>query len=496
MFKYQKFFANVALFVATMFPASILANQESADKIEVDFSHERGRIKPLHGVNNSPVRLSGEATQHEFAAAGIPFMRTHDAVGRYGGSHFIDIPNIFPNFDADETDSANYDFAFTDAYLKPTVEAGVEIFYRLGVTIETDWRIKAYNIHPPKDFAKWARICEHIIRHYNEGWANGFKWNIKYWEIWGEPENPPLWSGTRQQYFDLYRITSNHLKKCFPDIKIGGYGSCGFYAIDDKSVKMRNNKFYQSFVTWFEEFCRYVNDEKTKSPIDFFSWHLYLYQGTTPERIACHAEYVRKVLDANGLKDVESSLNEWNWNPSRDWLRVKSHEGAAVMAGAFAVMQNAPIDTAMYYDATPTRGHCGLFYFPNIVPTPTYYSFMAFNELYKLGTAVDIKISGEAKGLYALAAKKGDDAAFLLSNTTKSNRIFELELKGERKSFLVYRIAKGDSALKKIGSLKEGEKLTLSANSVLLLTTCEVNVASARNKKIKVSARNINGLDG
>jgi hypothetical protein len=92
--------------------------------------------------------------------------------------------------------------------------------------------------------------------------------------------------------------------------------------------------------------------------------------------------------------------------------------------------------------------------------------------------------------------RKGDDAEFLLSNTTKSNRIFELELKGERKSFLVYRIAKGDSALKKIGSLKEGEKLTLSANSVLLLTTCEVNVASARNKKIKVSARNINGLDG
>jgi hypothetical protein len=31
---------------------------------------------------------------------------------------------------------------------------------------------------------------------------------------------------------------------------------------------------------------------------------------------------------------------------------------------------------------------------------------MAFNELYKLGTAVDIKISGEAKGLYALAEKR------------------------------------------------------------------------------------------
>ena len=84
-------------------------------------------------------------------------------------------------------------FAFTDAYLKPLVEAGCKIFYRLGVTIENNWKIKAYNIYPPKDFAKWARICEHVVRHYNEGWAHGFKWGIEYWEIWNEPENLPMW---------------------------------------------------------------------------------------------------------------------------------------------------------------------------------------------------------------------------------------------------------------------------------------------------------------
>ena len=41
---------------------------------------------------------------------------------------------------------------------------------------------------PPKDFRKWAQICEHIIRHYNEGWADGHKWDIRYWEIWNEAD--------------------------------------------------------------------------------------------------------------------------------------------------------------------------------------------------------------------------------------------------------------------------------------------------------------------
>ena len=104
----------------------------------IDFSAERGAMKPLHGVNNAPVRLNG--TQDEFRRAGIPFVRTHDTSGAWGAAHYVDIPNVFPNFDADEDDPASYDFAFTDAYLKPLVEAGCKIFYRLGVTIENDWK--------------------------------------------------------------------------------------------------------------------------------------------------------------------------------------------------------------------------------------------------------------------------------------------------------------------------------------------------------------------
>ena len=62
-----------------------------------------------------------------------------------------------------------------------------------------------------KDFRKWTEICAGIVRHYNCGWANGFKFGIKYWEIWNEPENPPMWDGTRQEFFELYRTASLRL---------------------------------------------------------------------------------------------------------------------------------------------------------------------------------------------------------------------------------------------------------------------------------------------
>ena len=48
---------------------------------EVDFTEPVGRIKPLHGVNNAPMRIPEGSTQWEFKEAGIPFMRTHDTAG-------------------------------------------------------------------------------------------------------------------------------------------------------------------------------------------------------------------------------------------------------------------------------------------------------------------------------------------------------------------------------------------------------------------------------
>ena len=398
--------------------AGFLAASGLAATVRVDFSKETGPIRPLNGVNNAPVRIldpgGNPMQQREFARAHIPFMRTHDTFGMWGGK-YVDIPNVFPNFDADENDPASYDFAFTDAYLKPIVAAGTEIFYRLGVTIENYSKIKAYNIYPPKDFAKWARICEHVVRHYNEGWANGFKWNIRYWEIWNEPEQGNLWRGTRQQYFDLYRTTANHLKACFPDIRVGGYGCCGFYALDDMRPKYQTRWMKGLMSDWFEGFCRYVTDEKTKAPLDFFSWHMYFEDGRRVDSISAHADYVRRTLDRFGLTAAESVFDEWNqmaFGP----VGIQSIQGASFAGAAFAVMQRAPVDLAMFYDALPTRRLCGLFKFPSEATTPMYEVFLYFDRLRTLGMSVES--ASDADGVYVLAAKGAAGAKAILVSRT------------------------------------------------------------------------------
>ncbi|MBQ6471438.1 MAG: hypothetical protein IJJ33_05605 [Victivallales bacterium] len=379
--------------------------------IDIHFRKTVGAIKPLHGVNRSPIRFQADKIE-EFEAAGIPFVRTHDCGGAYGRGTLVDVPNIFRDFEADENSPDSYDFSFTDRYLSAIVNAGAQPFFRLGVTIENNWRIRAYRIAPPKDFGKWARICEHIIRHYNDGWANGFHWGIQYWEIWNEPENPPMWQGTREQYFDLYVTASRHLKQCFPEIRVGGYAGCGFYAITREGM----NDFYKSFIPWFEAFLAYVREYS--APLDFYSFHLYTDDA---REIVTHADYVRLHLDNAGFANAEIVFDEWNYAViSRDALvydydEMKELPGALFVAEAFCRMQNSSIDKAMFYDAEPTSAYCGLFYFPNVRTTPTYQAFVAFDRLYQLGrqayVAADLPDT-----VVDLAATDGDVGRLMLVN--------------------------------------------------------------------------------
>ena len=470
----------------------IIRFAKSSARLEIDFDSERGAIKPLHGVNNAPVRVNGkQGGQDEFKAAGIPFVRTHDTAYSFGGTHYVDIPNVFPNFDADETNPSNYDFAYTDAYLKPIVAAGCKLFYRLGVTIENNWRVKAYNIFPPKDYAKWARICEHVVRHYNEGWADGFHWNIEYWEIWNEPENPSMWQGTKEQFFDLYRVAANHLKTTFPQIKVGGYAGCGFYTVDD-AKRREESAFYRSFVEWFEDFCRYVQAPETKAPLDFFSWHLYVSQDWPVDRIATHAAYVRKTLDAAGLNETENIFNEWNIFRSdrKDQFDTcKTHVGAANVAAAFCLMQNTSIDKAMYYDACPTRVYCGLFTFPGHRTTPCYEAFRAWNELAKLGTAY--KVTCDEKGLYAAAAKNDKRRAFLVSNVGNEEKSISPNVVGGE--FRIYRVDAEHAKLSDCGEWRTGALSIPSNGFVLALSGFSLGDAPAVDRAPSSPS---NGLDG
>ena len=133
----------------------------------------------MNSVNNGPVSsVRAFSNFNDYKAARIPYARNHDAsfYSGFGGEFSVDVHRIFRDFSRDVNDPDAYSFKSTDDYVKTTYEAGTKVFYRLGAAIE---HYEKRGTYPPADFFKWAQICEHIIRHYTEGWANGFTYDME-----------------------------------------------------------------------------------------------------------------------------------------------------------------------------------------------------------------------------------------------------------------------------------------------------------------------------
>ncbi len=376
--------------------------------LQINFQKTVGKIKPMHAVNNGPVYKHGQDQRltnlDAFRQAGIPYARNHDAsfCSAYGGEHTVDVHAIFPDFDADPRDAANYDFVCTDRYLQTIELADTKVFYRLGTRIEHE--IKKYHTLPPKDFQKWAVICEHIVRHYTEGWADGFHMDIAYWEIWNEPDlwhedfipadQKTTWGGTQAQFYDLYEITAKHLKSCFPHLKIGGPAlAC--------------------MTDWAERFLAEM--QRRQVPMDFFSYHLY---ATEPQELVDRHNQIEALVRKYGYSQTELINNEWNY--VKGWLTdqwlyslktMVGLKGAAFIAACMSTMQYTSLDMLMYYDARPC-GMNGMFHQNFLTPLKGYYPFWMFNKLYQMGQAV--AVSSEDPGVYLCAARAQDGAAAVM----------------------------------------------------------------------------------
>ena len=434
--------------------------------IFTDFSHQTGRIKPMHGGNIGPLQeiigdgsIIGDFTPI-FREMGVPYCRLHDVEYPYGKNQFVDIHCIFPDFDADIDDPASYNFKYTDLYLKGVIDAGSEVFFRLGESIE-HFEKKLY-INPPKDFEKWAEICEHIVAHYNEGWANGFNWGIQYWEIWCEPENDDMFTGTLEQLCELYRITACRLKARFGDsICVGGYGSCGFYAL----TRENPSEWFMTLVPFMKGFLDYITAEETKAPIDFFSWHIY---AESLEELTLQASFVRNQLDAYGLTKCESILDEFNFYYAFSEY-APFHKGVfADLASGLISAQKSSIDKMMHYNFKMHSTFNELFSLGYDRKTVHRFagieSFSAFNTLYKLSNEV-VTIGDIPTKLDVLAAADGAGKAAMFVSTHVP--VDELEITFANypsSSYVIKRVTDGAEGTAVIST----EIGTLNADGILL----------------------------
>ena len=376
------------------------------------------KIRKLNGGNLAPGisnEMAGCNIRKSFRELNLAFARLHDAPLCNPGCRLVDISHIFPLFHLDENDSRNYDFSYTDDYIRNCIEdARTPIFYRLGESI--DHSVNKYKISPPSDIDKWINICSNIIRHYTEGLWNGFKYNIKYWEIWNEPEcagnkklDPDaknvMWLGTIDEFNNFYVKTAVELKKRFPHLMIGGPAHCGFDSQPDINLN-------------FIKYCAEHN-----APLDFYSYHCYSddpygWIQETPAKI-------RKMLDDNGYPEAEIHLNEWHYFPG-DWHRLrndpayKTHmyndemkglDSAAFLTSTMILWQDTPLTYGAYYTCNSNAWGCYITGSNGL--TPSWYGLKAYGEIVRYPERLQAESSVSRISVLAGENANGDKAMLI-----------------------------------------------------------------------------------
>jgi hypothetical protein len=300
----------------------------TARSVMVDAQNVIGTIRSLQGAHWDPGAASG-ALSKNYAAMGVDMIRTHDAGGVMGsGSGDVDGPGrskLVPNLNADPASESSYTFTATDALIKNIHDLGAEVYFRVGRS-----NIQGGNTVPP-DFDKYADFVKHIVMHYNQGWSNGFKYGIQWFEIWNEPDFVPFWTGTGEQYHELYKKIALAIRSVEPTALVGGPA----------------NSTYNDKMKTRASFLKYLSDNKV--PLDFYSYHKYTNKSQDPMDYARMAQSFRDELDMFGFKEAKIVNSEWESSLQGDIMLGGEAGHAAFVVDALIYMQNGPVDKSQSY---------------------------------------------------------------------------------------------------------------------------------------------------
>jgi hypothetical protein len=212
------------------------------------------------------------------------------------------------------------------------------------------------------------------------GEFNGMKLNVTRVCVWEEPDNPKLFTGNVNDYFEMFSAVYKVLKKDFPDLKIGG-PTTSFYA----------NEFLSNLL----KLCK----ENGITP-DFISYTVYL---RTVEEVVETINQKKEILSNYGFNGVPITLSEWHLAPTTwdmaDPEYSKGFDGShnAAFSTSLLITLNdiSRIDAAFYYAFATGSWNITEY-------KPIYYGLWLFQKLGAECTErlnVDGNINGDIKVL-------------------------------------------------------------------------------------------------
>jgi xylan 1,4-beta-xylosidase len=385
--------------------------------LQVDAGRVVGEIRTFQGVNGAPAPVMAGLPNlvQQYKELRINVVRTHDLMGPADVDAKFDFKNsdlawlipddkqraavveagnrstVFPDINADPERPESYNFAPTDRVLADILASGATVFFRVG-------RSWGANSEPPANFDKYASAVKHIAMHYNQGWANGFHYDIKYWEFWNEPDGG-FWSSTPTQFYPLYEKTARALKSVDPTLKVGGVG-------------LADPTHAGPYREGFLDYCA-----AHQVPLDFYSWHTYARESEDAYGAARLAGNMRSLLNSHGFPKAESILSEWNlsWDfTAQEADELRGAHNAAFIGAVLTYLQDASLDAAIFY-----RGDAawmGLFDLQGKY-YKTAYAFKALGQM--LDTPRRLAVTGtDTVGFAALAGRSADGKTvqILISN--------------------------------------------------------------------------------
>jgi uncharacterized protein Usg len=333
------------LFFWTMFVCiNIVSAQTRSSQISFD-----GTVTPFTmkaGTNGYPIQ-DGTNRISWYQDLGLTAWRNHDLSA-------LNWQTIFPNWDADPELESSYNFTEADKFVKPIYEANINVLFRLGSSWSSDptsrlhfppgskWNTSGtlLTMGSPTDYTKFANISKHIVMHYADGWASGFKYDMSRfrWEIWNEPSSKDkFWAGSFDQFKVLFAEVAKTLKSYRSDLYVGGPGHIATVMGTDAS-------------NWIQNLLAYCKSQGVQ--LDFWSWHHYgmgpEFPVTSPSFYKHHADKMQGYLDAAGYTTTKQVVTEWGAGQGTGSIS-DTGKGAAFYAAALQYMNDLGVTESYVY---------------------------------------------------------------------------------------------------------------------------------------------------
>jgi xylan 1,4-beta-xylosidase len=255
-----------------------------------------------------------------------------------------------------------YNFAYIDMLFDFLLETCIRPIVEFGFMPEDMASGKVYqfwwkgNITPPSDYSAWGRLVSKLVLHWLEryGKEEVRKW---YFEIWNEADLHVFWSGTKAQYFELYKTAVLAIKEIDRELRVGGPATSNFVPDDRFAGELEDFTKHRTHLVedlqtlewkgvWIEDFLKFC--ALNELPVDFVSTHPYPTDFAFDELENKNSEmkgrsryvhstrddiiWLKNIVKNSAYPDAEIHLTEWSSSPvSRDYSHDYLQEAAFII---------------------------------------------------------------------------------------------------------------------------------------------------------------------